>query len=112
MAVNRSFYGTLVVATLVCGVSEALAQRSSRDWEAERRRMVAEQLGARDIRSGRVLNAMRRVPRHLFVPEAQRAEAYRVTCSFLKPSAPRPTAILPCQSATSRPSPNPTLSRS
>ena len=77
MAVNRSFYGTLVVATLVCGVSEALAQRSSRDWEAERRRMVAEQLGARDIRSGRVLNAMRRVPRHLFVPEAQRAEAYR-----------------------------------
>ena len=73
-AVNCSFHATLVVAALVSGV---LAQRSSPDWEAERRRMVDEQLRARDIRSERVLNAMLRVPRHLFVPEAHRAEAYR-----------------------------------
>jgi protein-L-isoaspartate(D-aspartate) O-methyltransferase len=38
--------------------------------------MVNEQLKARDIRSERVLNAMLRVPRHLFVPEPQRAHAY------------------------------------
>ena len=39
--------------------------------------MVDEQLRSRDIGSERVLNAMLRVPRHLFVPDAQRAEAYR-----------------------------------
>lgn len=77
MAANRSFHAALVVATLACGGNGGLAQRSSGDREAERRRMVEEQLGARGIRSERVLNAMLRVPRHLFVPEAQRAEAYR-----------------------------------
>jgi len=38
--------------------------------------MVNEQLRARDIRSVRVLDAMLAVPRHLFVPEPERAEAY------------------------------------
>ena len=38
--------------------------------------MVDAQLEARDIRDRRVLDAMRRVPRHLFVPEAQRTQAY------------------------------------
>jgi protein-L-isoaspartate(D-aspartate) O-methyltransferase len=77
MAASSSLLPTLVVAVLACGVSGALAQRSTRDWEADRRRMVDEQLGARDIRSERVLSAMLRVPRHLFVPEDRRAQAYR-----------------------------------
>lgn len=38
--------------------------------------MVDEQLGARDIRSARVLDAMLAVPRHMFVPEARRTNAY------------------------------------
>jgi protein-L-isoaspartate(D-aspartate) O-methyltransferase len=38
--------------------------------------MVDEQLKGRDIRDPRVLDAMRRVPRHLFVPAAARADAY------------------------------------
>ena len=38
--------------------------------------MVDEQLRARGIRDARVLDAMARVPRHLFVPEAGRDEAY------------------------------------
>jgi protein-L-isoaspartate(D-aspartate) O-methyltransferase len=38
--------------------------------------MVDEQLKARDIRDARVLDVMLKVPRHLFVPEPQRAEAY------------------------------------
>ena len=38
--------------------------------------MVDEQLRARGIRDARVLDAMARVPRHLFVPEPQRDEAY------------------------------------
>ena len=41
--------------------------------------MVAEQLAGpgRDIRDGRVLEAMRKVPRHEFVPAEMRAHAYR-----------------------------------
>ena len=38
--------------------------------------MVEEQLQARGIRDPRVLDAMRRVPRHLFVPAVDREEAY------------------------------------
>jgi protein-L-isoaspartate(D-aspartate) O-methyltransferase len=38
--------------------------------------MVEEQLTARDIRDPRVLEAMKRVPRHSFVPEPMRAHAY------------------------------------
>ncbi|NLF68129.1 MAG: protein-L-isoaspartate(D-aspartate) O-methyltransferase [Candidatus Anammoximicrobium sp.] len=41
-----------------------------------RQRMVDVQLAARDIRDERVLDVMRRVPRHLFVPESQRESAY------------------------------------
>ncbi len=41
-----------------------------------RERMVAEQLIPRGIQDERVLEAMRRIPRHLFVPEFSRARAY------------------------------------
>ncbi len=43
---------------------------------AARRRMVDEQIRARGVRSRRVLDAMTRVPRHLFVPPDSRARAY------------------------------------
>ena len=42
----------------------------------ERERMVDEQLRARGVADARVLEAMRRVPRHLFVEEALRDRAY------------------------------------
>ncbi len=38
--------------------------------------MVREQMEERGIRDSRVLEALRRVPRHLFVPPAEAAEAY------------------------------------
>ena len=41
-----------------------------------RERMVAEQIAARGSLDPLTLAAMRRVPRHLFVPEASRAQAY------------------------------------
>jgi len=41
-----------------------------------RERMVKEQIEARGVTDKRVLAAMRKVPRHLFVPEAIRADAY------------------------------------
>jgi protein-L-isoaspartate(D-aspartate) O-methyltransferase len=46
------------------------------DFDVLRRRMVDEQLEARGIKDPRVLEAFRRVPRHLFVPEDLRAKAY------------------------------------
>jgi protein-L-isoaspartate(D-aspartate) O-methyltransferase len=41
-----------------------------------RRRMVEEQVRARGVKDPRVIEAMLRVPRHLFVPEALAAQAY------------------------------------
>jgi protein-L-isoaspartate(D-aspartate) O-methyltransferase len=46
------------------------------DFEEERRFMVDRQLRARDIVDRRVLEAMERVPRELFVPDELRARAY------------------------------------
>jgi len=43
---------------------------------AARSRMVREQIVARGVLDGRVLQALGRVPRHAFVPEALRAQAY------------------------------------
>jgi protein-L-isoaspartate(D-aspartate) O-methyltransferase len=49
----------------------------SSETDAERRaRMVETQIVARGVRDPRVLAAMRKVPRHLFVDPAQRAQAY------------------------------------
>lgn len=42
----------------------------------ERERMVEDQLVSRDIHDRSTLDAMRRVPRHLFVPEEVRRHAY------------------------------------
>jgi protein-L-isoaspartate(D-aspartate) O-methyltransferase len=65
----------LIGCSLACAASDA-QQRSEIDWQRERARMVDEQIRARDIRSPRVLDAMRAVPRHLFVPDPQRRDAY------------------------------------
>ena len=45
-------------------------------YETARARMVVEQLERRGITDARVLAAMRKVPRHLFVEEALRGRAY------------------------------------
>jgi protein-L-isoaspartate(D-aspartate) O-methyltransferase len=44
--------------------------------EKRRRRMVAEQIAARGVRDHHVLEAMRRVPRHLFVAHEYQSMAY------------------------------------
>lgn len=44
--------------------------------EKERRRMVDDQIVGRGVKDERVLDAMRRVPRHEFLPEAIRGMAY------------------------------------
>jgi protein-L-isoaspartate(D-aspartate) O-methyltransferase len=47
--------------------------------ERERARMVSEQLAARGIEDSRVLEAMRVVPRHEFIPPELREQAYEDT---------------------------------
>ena len=50
--------------------------RPPRDYAVRRDQMVTKQLAARGIRDERVLEAMRRVPRHLFVAEHLVQRAY------------------------------------
>jgi protein-L-isoaspartate(D-aspartate) O-methyltransferase len=50
--------------------------QDGQDWAALRRAMVDEQVRKRGIRSPRLLEALARVPRHLFVPEDLVAHAY------------------------------------
>jgi protein-L-isoaspartate(D-aspartate) O-methyltransferase len=52
------------------------AGSSEGDFETQRERMVETQIVARNISQPEVLRAMRTVPRHLFVPEPERALAY------------------------------------
>ncbi len=47
-----------------------------RDYNIARRRMVEEQIKARGVNDPRVIEAMTKVPRHLFVPEALASQAY------------------------------------
>ncbi len=52
------------------------ARSSSTNYEKEREHMVESQLARRGIKDKRVLDAMRQVPRHLFVPDDMRGLAY------------------------------------
>ena len=54
----------------------AASSAEEQRFRAERAKMVAEQLAARDISNQRVFDAMSRVPRHKFIPAQQRRLAY------------------------------------
>lgn len=65
----------MFLAALLPGCSETGGPAGD-DATKARERMVRTQLKERDIRNADVLAAMEEVPRHLFVPENVRAEAY------------------------------------
>ena len=67
----------LVAIVAACGGAVAERQAPASSETAARMQMVDEQIAARDIRSPRVLEAMRRVPRHEFVPAPLRRSAYQ-----------------------------------
>jgi protein-L-isoaspartate(D-aspartate) O-methyltransferase len=76
---RRTWLPALLAAVALiagCRAPEAQQPPAGDRRDAERRRMVEQQLRARDITDARVLDAMGRVPRHLFVPEPNRAAAY------------------------------------
>jgi protein-L-isoaspartate(D-aspartate) O-methyltransferase len=64
------------LALLVCGGAR-VCHSSPPDWEALREEMVKHQIEARGVENPRVLEAMRSVPRHRFVPEGVREKAYQ-----------------------------------
>ena len=68
----------LAVPLMAAACDGAVAQRphTATDWNAARTTMVDEQIITRDIKNPRVLDALRKVPRHEFVPESVRGEAY------------------------------------
>jgi protein-L-isoaspartate(D-aspartate) O-methyltransferase len=65
---------TLLVLLLTLGCAGTSATQAS--FEQLRQTMVARQLASRGITDRRVLEALRKVPRHLFVPEEFRQLAY------------------------------------
>ena len=65
----------LVVLIFVPATHRASAQ-SDAIWRSQRLRMVDVEIAKEGIANDTVLDALRAVPRHLFVPEAQRNRAY------------------------------------
>lgn len=65
-----------VVAVLLGGILIPAACLPAADFAAERRRMVEEQIRSRGVTAPEVLAAMQTVPRHLFVPDSERRNAY------------------------------------
>lgn len=45
-------------------------------FSSSRKEMIEDQIVKRNVRDPEVIRAMRKIPRHLFIPEAQRNEAY------------------------------------
>jgi protein-L-isoaspartate(D-aspartate) O-methyltransferase len=66
---------SVLLAMLLMGIF-GFRNAGAEGSERARERMVKEQIEARGIRDPRVLAAMRAVPRHEFVPEDARADAY------------------------------------
>jgi protein-L-isoaspartate(D-aspartate) O-methyltransferase len=64
----------LAAAAVSCAPATTVDPEAQRT--AARQRMVASQIEDRGVRDPRVLSAMRKVARHLFVPDAFVAEAY------------------------------------
>ena len=64
-----------VVAFAVCGDCRG-QDIAPLDFRVQRERMVREQIEARGIKSPKVLDALRKVERHRFVPQQYRLQAY------------------------------------
>ncbi len=69
-------FGVQILCVSLAACSATIPGMTDDRWDAERRRMVEQQLRGRDIRSEAVLGAMGRVPRHRFVPADEQAGSY------------------------------------
>ena len=77
---RRAFLASTLMIVLLLAPPQPESAEQSGDsalFRQKRHQMVASQIQARGIRNPDVLGAMRRVPRHLFVPEHLHNGAYR-----------------------------------
>jgi protein-L-isoaspartate(D-aspartate) O-methyltransferase len=72
---SRALRACLTALSCFGGADQVKALDDS-SYDSARETMVSEQIVARGIRDQRVIAAMRKVPRHLFVPPAERDRAY------------------------------------
>ncbi len=78
LAMTARSGAVVVVTALILGCAAAATSPGEAGQSAEQLReaMVLTQIARQGIKDPLVLEAMRKVPRHLFVPEAQQARAY------------------------------------
>jgi protein-L-isoaspartate(D-aspartate) O-methyltransferase len=79
---RRRYEFSVVVAALLVTVgcnshNGQAAHPVDSEWQMQREQMVSQQIEARGIKDPIVLESMRAVPRHLFVPESGRDAAYQ-----------------------------------
>jgi protein-L-isoaspartate(D-aspartate) O-methyltransferase len=74
MRATRERPGVFCLAVCLAGFLSAGAP--GEEFRKEREAMVRDQIAARGVLDARVLEAMSRVPRHLFVPSQSRSRAY------------------------------------
>ena len=75
----RVIHGSIIISLIIllflfCGKPKMKSKND--DYMVKRERMVKEQIQTRGVVDQQVLAAMRKVPRHLFVPEALHPNAY------------------------------------
>lgn len=73
---NSFFLRTLLVLFISIPVV-SVSQHNPEAYRTERERMVNQQIASRGIRQQATLDALKKVPRHLFVPQSQVPNAYR-----------------------------------
>jgi protein-L-isoaspartate(D-aspartate) O-methyltransferase len=71
-----SFMIAILLSAAACRVGDEAHAGDTLQQQQAREKMVSQQLVARDIKDPRVLDAMRELPRHEFVPETVRKQAY------------------------------------
>ncbi len=74
IAENKVFVKIFILIQIF--IMAACAEHQSDKYEAARNRMVKIQIQDRGVSNPAVLDAMRKVPRHLFVPPEYQSEAY------------------------------------
>ena len=80
MAMSKLHSNVTLMAIALFAVASACKSNqaeNARDWAGARQSMVASQIKARGISDPRLLAALAKVERHLFVPKGYRAQAYR-----------------------------------
>jgi len=79
MSKSRCLLSRAIMFSLFCAPEAGAAGAGPDDYASERADMVSRQIAGRGVSDERVLAAMRKVPRHEFVPESEQRAAYHDT---------------------------------